>query len=105
MPSATARISVIRPRGEEVSTFVSTHVGQEVRQKPQRTQSLINSRLGASRPVKPCFCVTSSRKDIVCVATASPFSWHVTRQIHRQVSLTSIARTPIPARDRAGDRS
>src|SRR4029079_6441114 len=36
LPSATALISVIRPRGEEVSTFVSTQVGQEVRQKPQR---------------------------------------------------------------------
>jgi hypothetical protein len=90
---------VIRPRGEEVSTFVSTQVGQEVRQNPHRTQSLISSKLGVSRPTKPCFgIVTISRNDIVCVATARLFSALITYAQPPSRQPSQYSKNRIPAR-------
>src|SRR5512147_326655 len=54
LPSATAEIRWMRPRGDEGSRSVSTYVGQVGRHSPQRMQRCRTSSLGWSLPMKPC---------------------------------------------------
>src|SRR4051794_12448875 len=54
LPSATAEIRWMRPRGDDGSRSVSTYVGQVGRHSPQRMQRCRISSLGWSLPVKPC---------------------------------------------------
>ena len=47
-PSWTARIAVMRPRGDADSSPVSRYVGQWGRQRPQATQAFRSACVGAS---------------------------------------------------------